>query len=296
MATPALKRAALPGQPELQAFAAAAAQLLMERQPRAPGARAVSRRAGVGLQHLDHRDYAPGDEVRHIDWRQTARQRHPVIRRFETESTTDWMLLLDASSSMAGTKWQAALNAAAAMGYALLQMGHRVGLLAFGARVLAQCPPGRGQHHYAAMARLLDTLQPAPMGEGSALGACARHLHGAASVFVVSDFMAEGEMCAELGALLQRCAALHALQLDADADTQLALAGEFELVDVESGARLQVLLGAPACAGARAEREAMTLRLQRWCARSGVACTSWRVAQPWQHALVQHLVRARSLC
>jgi uncharacterized protein (DUF58 family) len=299
MATPPLTRAALPGQPALQAFAAAAAQLLVERQPRAPGARTVSRRAGAGLQHLDHRDYAPGDEVRHIDWRQTARQRRPVIRRFEAESMTDWTLLLDVSSSMAahgGVKWQAAVNAAAAMAYALLQLGHRVGLLAFGARVLAQCPPGRGQHHYAAIARRLGTLQPAPGGEASHVGACARHLHGAASVLVISDFLADGEMCAELGALQQRCAAVHALQLDDDADTQLALAGEFELVDVESGARLQALLGAQANAAARAERAAMTARLRRYCARSGVACTSWPLAQPWQHALIEHLMRARSHC
>ena len=86
MAPPTLIRAALPGEPELQSFARAAAQLLIERQPRAPGSRAVTRRAGVGLQHFDHRDYAPGDEVRHIDWRHTARQRRPIVRRFESES------------------------------------------------------------------------------------------------------------------------------------------------------------------------------------------------------------------
>ncbi len=299
MATPSLARAALPSPPELQAFAAAAAQLLIERQPRAPGSRTVSRRAGVGLQHLDHRDYAPGDEVRHIDWRQTARQRRPVIRRFEAESMSDWTLLLDTSSSMAahgGAKWQAALQVAAAMSYALLQLGHRVGLMAFGARVLAECPRGRGQHHYAAIARLLGRLQPAPAGERSELGACARHLHGAATVFVISDFLADDEMASALGALLQRCTGLHALQVSDAAETQLPLAGEFELIDVESGATLQAMIGAQAQALARSERLAMTARLRAFCARSGVAYSDWGQSQPWQHALLQHLVRARSHC
>ena len=92
--------------------------------------RTVKRRAGVGIQHFDHRDYAPGDEVRHIDWRQTARRRRPIVRRFESESVSDWTIVLDASSSMAAhgaAKWQAAVRMAAAMSYALLQLGHRVG-------------------------------------------------------------------------------------------------------------------------------------------------------------------------
>ena len=263
MATPTLIRAALPSQPELQSFASAAAQLLIERAPRAPGSRTVSRRAGVGLQHLDHRDYAPGDEVRHIDWRQTAQRRQPIVRRFEAESMSDWTLLLDASSSMAvhgAAKWLAGVHIAAAMSYALLQLGHRVGLLAFGQRVLAQCARGRGQHHYAAIARLLATLQPPPAAERSELGVCVQHLHGAASVFCISDFLAGDEMRRDLGAIAQRCTTLHVIQLSDAADTALRLAGEFNLVDVETGTSMPASAGGPANGLAATERAAMTAR------------------------------------
>ena len=299
MATKALTPAALPGQGELQAFAAAAAQLLIERQPRAPGARVVSRRAGVGLQHLDHRDYAPGDEVRHIDWRQTARRRHPVLRRFEAESASDWTVLIDASSSMAAqgaAKWCAAVRMAAAMSYALLQLGHRVGLLVFGARVRAECARGRGQAHFAGIARMLATLQPVPAGERSEIGVCARHLHGAGSVFALSDFLADDEMRRDLGALLQRCTALHLVQVNDAAETALAQVGEFDLVDVETGAMQPAWVGAQTNAGATAERAAMTARLRRFCSRSGVAFTDWDIAQAWQHTLLRHLVQARRHC
>lgn len=299
METSALNRAALPGEPQLRAFAATAAQLLMERQARSPGSRTVARRAGVGLQHLDHRDYSPGDEVRHIDWRQTARQRRPIVHRFELESVSDWTLVLDASSSMAvhgAAKWRAAVHMAAAMAYALLQLGHRVGLLVFGERVLSQCPRGRGPHHYAAIARLLTALRPAPAGVRSELGACARHLHGSASVFALSDFLADDEMRSGLGALRQRCVALHAVQLSDAAETRLRLAGEFDLVDVETGARMAALTGEGANAFAARERAAMTARLRSYCARSGVAFTDWDIAQPWQHTLLAHLVQARARC
>lgn len=299
MAAPGLIRTQLPEQAQLQAFAAAAAQLLVERQPRAPGLRSVSRRVGVGLQHLDHRDYAPGDEVRHIDWRQTARLRRPILRRFEAESVSDWTLLLDASSSMAvddGAKWQAAVQAAAALAYALLQVGHRVGLLAFGTRLLAHCPRGRGQRHYATIAQRLLALQPAPRGQRSELGVCAPMLHGASSLFVLSDFLADDEMCRDLGGLRQRSTALHALQLRSEAETRLAPTGEIDLVDVEGGQRCMVFAEAAAEQRAAAARAAMTARLRAYCMRSGIAFTDWEVGQPWRWVLLQHLLRARANC
>jgi len=299
MATSTLIRAALPSEAELQVFASAVAQLLIERLARVQGARAVRRRAGIGTQYFDQRDYAPGDEVRHIDWRQTARLRRPIVRRFEAESVSDWTLLLDCSSSMAahgGAKWQAAVRMGAALSYALLQLGHRVGLLAFGTRVLAQCPRGRGPHHYAAIAAMLASLQPAHAGEHSELGVCAQHLHGAASVFTLSDFLADQEMCRDLSALRQRCTALHVMQLSDGAEIRLQEAGEVDLLDVETGARMPMLADAAANRLASLERAAMTARLRRFCASSGLAFTDWDIAQPWQQGLLQHLVRARSQC
>ena len=272
---------------------------MIDRQAQAPGARAIARRAGVGIQHFDHRDYIPGDEVRHIDWRQTARFRRPIVRRFESESVSEWSLLVDASSSMAvrdAAKARAAARMAAAMAYALLHLGHRVEVLAFGGRVLAHCPRGRGQHHYAEIARFLAALQPARTGERSELGVCARRVHGAASVFVLSDFLADDEMCRDLGALRQRCTALHAMQVSDAGETRVREAGEFDLVDVETGRRMNVLTDDGANATATRQRAAMTSRLQGFCARSGVAFSDWNVDRPWQGTLLAHLVRARSHC
>ena len=299
MATSSLIRAALPSEPELRSFASAAAQLLIDRRPRTQGTRTVKRRAGIGIQHFDHRDYAPGDEVRHIDWRQTAQRRQPIVRRFEAESVSDWTIVLDASSSMAAqgaAKWHAAVRMAAAISYALLQLGHRVGLLVFGSHVLSHCPRGRGQHHYAVIAGLLATLQPAPRSERSELGVCVRHLHGAASVFAISDFLADDEMRRDLAAILQRCTALHLVQVSDRAETRLALAEDVDLEDVETGERMPWLASAQAAALAERERDAMTARLRSFCRRSSVAFSEWEVTRPWQQVLLQHLVQARSNC
>ena len=178
----------------------------------------------------------------------------------------------------------------------MLKLGHRVGLLAFGDGVIAECPRGRGRHHYATVVRLLGTLRPVRAGERSDLGACARRLHGATSAFVISDFLAEDEMRRDLRAVLERCASLHALQVADSAETGLPVSGDVDLVDVETGARMPALADERAAALAAGARAAMTQRLRSFCTRSGIAFTDWDVAQPWQQTLVRHLVQARSIC
>ena len=204
------------------------------------------------------------------------------------------------------------------MSHALLQLGQRVALMAFGQQLRAHCPGGRGPHHYAALARLLVGLQPLVSGERSELGVCARRLQGTSTVMVISDFLADGEMSRDLAALLQRCTALQAVQVNDANEARLALASHgagpltppgataplsreaaldlVDVVDVESGARLQVQAGAAANAQATLERAALTQRLRGFCARSGVPFTDWDIRLPWQHMLLAHLVRARRTC
>ena len=297
MAPAPLSRITLPAQTELDAFARAAGHLLIERQPRMMGSRVVQRRAGTGLQHLDHRDYAPGDEIRYIDWRQTARWQRPIIRRFEAESVTDWTILLDASSSMcARAKWRGALNVAAAMSYALLELGHRVGVLVFGTRVIGECPSAHGQHQYAAIARLLRGLVPARMGETSNLGACAQFVHGTSSVFAVSDFLSEEHLRRDLALVQRRSAALHAVQIGDASETMLSETGELELIDAESGAHVNALITPESSAVAAGRRADLTRGLRSFCAHNGIAFSDWDVAQPWQPMLMRHLIRAQLTC
>jgi len=100
----------------------------------------------------------------------------------------------------------------------------------------------------------------------------------------------------DLRALLRRCTALHAMQVTDSAETELRMAGDFDLMDVETGARMQTRVGASVNALAAGERAAMTDRLRNFCARSGIAFTEWDVAHAWQHTLLQHLIQARSVC
>jgi uncharacterized protein (DUF58 family) len=295
MAQGILKLQGLPTHAELQSFARVAAHLLAEHPTPAIGSRTVKRRAGAGLQHLDHRDYVPGDEVRHIDWRQTARRRRPIVRQFEAETTGDWFVLLDASSSMAvagAGKWRAAVAGACAMSYALLELGHRVALVTFGDDVLAECAPGRGAAHFPAIVRTLASAEPSRAGARSNLVACVRRLFGTASAFVISDFLGLAELRPDLAALRERCVALHALQVHDAEELQVPGSGPVELVDVETGESVSSIAGPQVESLARDEHAAMSRRLQRYCLNGGIAYTRWAIDQPWQRVLVDHLVRA----
>ena len=114
---------------ELASLARVADRLLENRHLLAPGQRSNRSRSGFGIEFLDRREYSPGDDIRALDWRASARSRHPLVRRYCDEASSDWFILLDCSSSMAfgrGEKWTLALQCAAAMAYLLIHLGNRV--------------------------------------------------------------------------------------------------------------------------------------------------------------------------
>lgn len=288
---------ALPPEAELRAFARIAARLLADPPVRAGGARAVRRRAGSGLEYLDHREYLDGDEWRSIDWRQSARFGRLIVRRTQADTANDWYLCLDASASMAaagGAKWALATHCAAAMSYALLDMGHRVGLLVFADELLAACPAGRGASQFPRIARALGARRPASGGGGSRPGVCLTVLRGAASAFLISDFLAPDLMRRDLAALAGRCSETHALQILAREEIELPAIDHLVLVDCESGERLDCLATGTARAAAAAALDEATRELRAFCAGGAVSFSSSGAAIGWRAALVRHLGRTRA--
>ena len=60
-----------------------------------------SRHHGQSVEFSEHKEYAPGDEIRHIDWRAFAKLDKYYVKRFEMETNLRALLLVDASGSMA---------------------------------------------------------------------------------------------------------------------------------------------------------------------------------------------------
>ena len=108
--------------------------------------------AGSSIEFSEHKEYAPGDDIRRIDWRAAARSDRTYIKRFEDETEMRTFLLVDSSASMGYgrkgvSKLQYASYLAAALAYLLGQQGDPAGLMLFDEKTRQYLPPRtRGGH------------------------------------------------------------------------------------------------------------------------------------------------------
>src|SRR5205809_618221 len=91
---------------------------------------------GYSVEFAQHRDYSPGDEIRHIDWKVFGRSDRYYIKQYEEETNLKAYLVLDASASMnyqSGhlSKLEYGATIAAALSSLLLQQRDSVGLALF---------------------------------------------------------------------------------------------------------------------------------------------------------------------
>src|SRR5205814_4258179 len=102
---------------------------------------------GFSVEFAEHRQYYPGDEIRHIDWRVLAKTDRYFIKEFEEETNLKAYLLVDASGSMAyrgrrpRSKFEYAQHVAACLAYLMLHQLDAVGLVPHDTRHRQLLPP-----------------------------------------------------------------------------------------------------------------------------------------------------------
>lgn len=113
----------------------------------------ASRSRGRGIDLDDLRDYQPGDDVRDIDWKATARRAEPLVRRYHPTRQRSVVVLADTGSSMAAVtpalevKADLAVHAAGVLGYLAVRHGDRVGLVLGDRSGVEVVPPRDGERH-----------------------------------------------------------------------------------------------------------------------------------------------------
>ena len=125
----------------------------LERRPTERQGRRQRAEVTTGTITRELRDYQPGDPLRHIAWKATARKRKLIAREFEDEITAGTTILLDISGSMRGGSWQGqklehATEIAAGIADELIAERNRVGLVTFDEKVYGYIPPGSARSHY----------------------------------------------------------------------------------------------------------------------------------------------------
>ncbi len=108
---------------------------------------------GFSVEFAEHRQYMPGDEIRHIDWKIYGKTDRYFIKQFEEETNLKATIILDASSSMGYaseksiTKLAYGSYLAAALSYLMIQQRDAVGLAVYDEKIRSYLPP-RSTHSY----------------------------------------------------------------------------------------------------------------------------------------------------
>ncbi len=154
-----------------------------------------SRLKGFSQEFSQYRPYAPGDDLRSIDWKVMARADRPYVRENESESLMGLYLLMDASGSMAyasgaESKWDYACRLAMALAYLALSQGDAVGLAVFDSRLRVFLPPQSLFSRLQAVDSILAKTSPAGrLDLGAVLSEAAPRLKARSLIAVFSDFL-----------------------------------------------------------------------------------------------------------
>lgn len=206
---------------------------------------------GRGMEFDEVREYAPGDEIRTIDWNVTARMGHPYVKRFVEERELTIMFLVDLSASgtfgsIDKTKNEVAAELCALLAFSAIKNNDKVGLVVFTDTIEMFIPPKKGVSHVLRLIRELLHFKPRKTRTDivAALDYLGRITHKRCVVFLVSDFQ-----CEEFEKPLRVLAKRHdliAISITDPRETHMPDVGLIELEDAETGERILIDTGSPA--------------------------------------------------
>jgi len=154
---------------------------------------------GFSVEFAEHRQYAPGDDIRYVDWRIFGRQDRLHVKQYEEETNLRCHLLVDASRSMAyaGPAWRGwskydyAAGLAASLAYVLVSQQDAAGLITFDTAVRHKLPAASGKAHLANLVKILEQTQPAAKTDVKILfHRLAEELRKRSMVVLISDLLA----------------------------------------------------------------------------------------------------------
>ncbi|HEX3777870.1 MAG TPA: DUF58 domain-containing protein [Polyangiaceae bacterium] len=264
----------------------------------------VARRRGGSAEFQDHRPYAPGDDLRRVDWAAFARTGEPVLKLFRAEEDSVLRLLLDSSASLAfgePAKLEVARRVAAAIGYLALAGGQRTQvLLAREApgrtsnRGLERVgPPRRGRGSLAALLRELS--EPSASGSADLARALDTTLQRATRpglLVVLSDFLDPGPVTRALGRAAAAGHQIALVQVLAREEIEPSFDGDFSLVDSETDSAVELSMDATAIDAYVARLTGLIEELRAWARKHRASYVRITNDEPLEGAVRRFVAKA----
>lgn len=248
---------------------------------------------GFSVEFSEHRDYTPGDEIRHLDWRAFARSDRYYVKLYEQETNLRATLVVDTSNSMqfAG-KMDYAKHLAACIAYLLSLQRDLAGLTTVDQKINLELPPGNTPQHLDRLFKSLESVQAAGKTDLCAqLHLLSERMARRSLMIIISDLWVEPD---ELIRALQHARykrhqiiLLHLLdktEIDLPFDKQLTLE------DLETAEKIEV--------DARDIRDNYTRevnafldRIRKTCSDCDAEYHRLMVDEPYDRALIRLLTR-----
>ncbi|MFA6225994.1 MAG: DUF58 domain-containing protein [Methanoregula sp.] len=242
---------------------------------------------GQGVEFAEIREYVPGDDVRSIDWKVTARYNRPFIKEYTEERDQTFYFVVDISGSgtfgSATSKQKKMLEVTTSLAFAALRKNDRIGLCLISDRVEKFLPAKRGKKH---LVSILNTLiDHKAISAKTDLSVAARFLgtilKRRSSLIILSDFTSPDF----LGAFktLRRCHEVIAIRVSDQREHELPDLGTIVLEDAET--REQVIADT-SDAGFRTRYSALVEEAERTLAaglsRAGIGNVSVLTTDPYE--------------
>ena len=152
---------------------------------------------GFAVEFASHREYAPGDDIKHIDWKVWSKTDRLYINEYEEETNLKCTILLDCSKSMAygsqdWTKYDYAATTAASLAYLLQQQQDAVGLVTFHNKLEKNLPASSHPSHLKLMLHEMQNTKPHDKSDiGTVFVDLARQIRRRGMIVLVSDLFVD---------------------------------------------------------------------------------------------------------
>ena len=252
-----------------------------------------SKKRGQSVEFADHRQYAPGDDLRHLDWSIYARLDRLMIKLFLEEEDLHVYLLMDSSLSMdygRPNKFRYAQKVMAALGYIGLTNMNRVGIGTFSSQLDRVLRPERGRRN---VRKMLQFIEETPCEGRTDLGAACKRFameHPARGVvIIISDFLDRAGYEDAIRFFVARRMDVFCMQLLSPQELDPPLAGDLKLIDAEDGEETEITVSGPLLAAYKRNLSAYIAGLREFCHKRGARYMTVSTALPFERLVIEQL-------
>ncbi len=254
-----------------------------------------SRALGDSAEFSDFREYAPGDDLRRIDWNAYARFDRLFLKLFMEEQEMHVTIILDASASMGygePAKWAFAVDTTLMLSYLAVSGGDRVSLAVLNGEKLLRSPMYAGRQGYMQASSFLKDIKPA--GATNLTNAVTRIplSSGRGMCVLISDLFSEDGSEGALNSLQYRKQQAVLVQVLSKEEMEPELFGSLHLIDSEGGPNMDVTVNGELLRRYQKNLTSFISGARLYCHRHGIPYVLMRSDMDLKHDALGHFMRS----